>query len=117
MAVKMKHTETDRDLVVMRHNFTMEDNKTKERWLHTSTMIASGDSAVSGGQSIMSKSVGQTTALGVRLVLEGKVPQRGIVSPIHKEIYEPILKSLEGLGMFMVEESERPGVTTPRAKL
>jgi len=74
MAVKMKHTETDRDLVVMRHNFTMEDNKTKERWLHTSTMIASGDSAVSGGQSIMSRSVGQTTALGVRLVLEGKVP-------------------------------------------
>jgi len=49
MAEKMKHTSVDRDLVVMRHNFTMEDNKTKERWLHTSTMIISGDSAASGG--------------------------------------------------------------------
>lgn len=121
MAQKLKHTEIDRDLVVMRHNFTMEDNKTKERWLHTSTMIVSGDSHASGGSSIMSRSVGQTTALGVRLVLEGKVPQRGIVSPIHKEIYEPILKSLEGLGMMMVEESEKPGGTTAsnptRAKL
>lgn len=39
MAVKLKHESHDRDLVVMRHNFTMEDNKTKERWLHTATMI------------------------------------------------------------------------------
>ena len=42
MAVKMKHENHDRDLVVMRHNFRIEDPATKERWNHTSTMIQSG---------------------------------------------------------------------------
>lgn len=41
MAVRMRHTEIDRDLVVMRHNFVIENEK-KERWCHTSTWIESG---------------------------------------------------------------------------
>jgi len=31
------------------------------------------------------------------------------VSPIYKEIYQPILKELEGYGVMMIEESDRPG--------
>ena len=57
----------------------------------------------------MSQMVGITAAIGARLVLEGKVPQRGVLSPIYKELYQPILKELEKFGVFMVEESERPG--------
>ena len=57
----------------------------------------------------MSLTVGITAALGARLVLEGKVPQRGVISPVYKELYQPILKSLEKFGVLMVEESERPG--------
>ena len=41
MAAKMTHGETDRDLVVMRHIFVIED-KTGRRWKHTSTLIDSG---------------------------------------------------------------------------
>lgn len=41
MAAKMTHGETDRDLVVMRHIFIIED-KTGRRWRHTSTLIDSG---------------------------------------------------------------------------
>ena len=59
----------------------------------------------------MSKSVGVTAAIGARMVLTGKVPQRGVVSPIHPEVYGPILKELEKFGIVMVEESERPGGT------
>lgn len=107
LAAKLKHESHDRDLVVMRHLFMIED-KNKKRWRHTSTMIQSGQSHASGGISIMSKSVGVTTALGARMVLEGRIPQRGIVSPIHPEIYNPILKDLEKHEIIMVEESERP---------
>jgi hypothetical protein len=53
MADKMTHGESDRDLVVMRHNFILED-KNKKRWKHTSTMIDSGQSSKSGGNSLMS---------------------------------------------------------------
>lgn len=55
----------------------------------------------------MSKSVGVTTAIGARMVLEKKFPQRGVLSPIYPEIYNPILKELEKNGIMMFEESER----------
>jgi saccharopine dehydrogenase-like NADP-dependent oxidoreductase len=39
----------------------------------------------------MSKSVGVTAAIGARLILEGKIQMKGVVSPIFPEIYNPIL--------------------------
>ena len=57
----------------------------------------------------MSQMVGITAAIGARLVLQGKVPQKGVISPMYKELYVPILKELEKFGVLMVEESERPG--------
>jgi len=41
MAKRMEHTRNDRDLIVMRHNFIIENEK-KERWGHSSTWIESG---------------------------------------------------------------------------
>ncbi len=120
MATRMKHTEHDRDLVVMRHNFIIQNQK-KERWLHTSTWIDSGAAKISGGYSLMSKSVGVTAAIGARLVLENKISLKGVVSPMYPAIYNPILKILEEkFNIMMTEESERPdGLPTshPRAKL
>lgn len=72
MAERMAHRDVDRDLVAMRHNFVIENEK-KERWAHTSTWIDCGQSKASGGMSLMSKSVGVTAGIGARLVLEGKV--------------------------------------------
>ena len=108
LGVALKHTEHDRDLIVMRHNFTIEDQQ-KKQFKHTSTFIGSGESHASGGISIMSKTVGYTCGIGARMVLTGKVPQRGVVSPIYPEIYNPILRELENYGVRMIEESERPG--------
>jgi saccharopine dehydrogenase (NADP+, L-glutamate forming) len=117
MADKMTHGEADRDLVVMRHNFILED-KSKKRWRHTSTMIDSGQSFKSGGQSLMSRTVGITCAIGTRLILEGKIKRHGVLSPIYKDIYEPIMNELERFGIAMVEESERADLMYgPRAKL
>lgn len=44
LAKKLSMTDEDRDLVVMRHNFVIEDPKTKKRWKHYSTLIASVNS-------------------------------------------------------------------------
>lgn len=119
MAVRMRHTEIDRDLVVMRHNFIIENEK-KERWEHTSTWIESGHSKASGGMSLMSKSVGVTSGIGARLVLEGKIKRAGVVTPMTADVYEPILSTLENkFGISMIEESERPDglPVSQRAKL
>lgn len=113
MANKLAHESHDRDLVVMRHNFVVEDPKTGENWKQTSTFIESGQSHKSGGVSMMSKTVGITAAIATRLVLEKAFPQRGVLSPIYPEIYNPILKELERFDVSMKEESER----LPVAKL
>merc|ERR1711937_393141 len=119
MAERMEHTANDRDLVVMRHNFIIENEK-KERWAHTSTWIESGQSKASGGISLMSKSVGCTAGIGARLVLEGKIKRHGIVTPMTEDVYGPILQILEQkYGISMLEESERPDglPVSQRAKL
>jgi saccharopine dehydrogenase-like NADP-dependent oxidoreductase len=117
MADKMTHGETDRDLVVMRHNFILED-QTKRRWRHTSTLIDSGQSFKSGGASLMSQTVGITCAIGTRLIMDGKITRKGVLSPIYKDIYEPIMKELERFGIMMIEESERNDLLFgPKAKL
>lgn len=117
MAVRMEHTKHDRDLVVMRHNFMIENEK-KERWRHTSTWIESGASAASGGYSLMSTSVGVTCAITSRLVLDGKIKTPGVLSPTTPEIYEPILKILEEkFNIAMIEESERPDGLPIKSKI
>lgn len=55
----------------------------------------------------MAKTVGLTTAIGTRMVLDGKISQRGVLSPVTKEIYTPILAELEKHGIKMVEKSSR----------
>ena len=57
----------------------------------------------------MSTTVGVTCAIGARMVITGQIPQRGVLSPIYPEIYNPILRELENYGIRMIEESERPG--------
>jgi len=57
----------------------------------------------------MSKSVGVTAAIGARLVLEGKISAKGVVTPMTADIYEPIMKILEEkFNIKMTEESARP---------
>ncbi len=107
LAKKLSMTDEDRDLVVMRHNFIIEDPKIKKRWNHYSTLIASGNSKKQGGYTIMAKTVGMTAAIGARLILDNKISLRGVLSPIYKEIYEPCLNELEKYGVVMIEESER----------
>jgi len=121
MGAKLALNDQDRDLVVMRHVFYIQDPKDGQRWEHTSTMVASGKCKADRGETIMSQTVGITCALATRLVLDKKITQRGVLSPMEKEIYNPILKSLEKKGIVMVEESANPRahaiMSGPKAKM
>jgi saccharopine dehydrogenase-like NADP-dependent oxidoreductase len=68
-------------------------------------MVQSGESKNQKGHSIMSKTVGITSAIAARMVLERKIELKGVISPIHSEIYEPLLQELEREGIKMLEES------------
>lgn len=42
-----------------------------------------------------------------RMIIEDRIKMRGVLSPIHKEIYEHCLNELERHGIVLIEESER----------
>lgn len=91
---KMSYKDGESDLVVMRHIFEIEDADKNSKLLY-STMVATGDPQGSDGFSIMAKTVGYTTAIGVNLILDGKITETGVISPQSKSIYTQVLKILE----------------------
>ena len=43
----------------------------------------------------MSETVGLPVAICTKMILNGTIQLKGVQLPIHKEIYEPVLKELE----------------------
>ncbi len=95
-------SEDDRDMIVMWHKFEYVENG-KEREIN-STLVAIGDDAVN---TAMSKTVGLPVGIATRLILEGKISEKGVQIPIQKGIYDPILTELSGLGFEMMEEQRK----------
>jgi saccharopine dehydrogenase-like NADP-dependent oxidoreductase len=87
---KLNLDTSDKDMIVMQHQFEYQLN---EKLMHlTSSLVSIGEDPVN---TAMSKTVGLPLAIAAKLFIEGEIKQRGIVLPILKEIYEPVLAELE----------------------
>jgi len=95
---KWKLKPTDKDLVVMHHEFEYE--KKGEKRIRTSTMSQKG---VNAEETAMAQTVGLPMAIFVKLVVEGKIKSRGVQIPVMKEVYEPVLTELEQYGIVFKE--------------
>lgn len=95
---KWKLKPTDKDMVVMHHEFEYE--KKGEKRLRTSTMSQKG---VNADETAMAQTVGLPMAIFVKLVVEGKIKSRGVQIPVMKEVYEPVLNELEEYGIVFKE--------------
>ena len=67
----------------------------------TSTMINTG---IPGGASAMSRTVGLPVAIAAKLIAEGKINHYGVIIPIYKEIYGPILAELKTMNIKFEEK-------------
>ena len=47
----------------------------------------------------MARTVGYPLAIATRMGLEGRIADRGIVTPVKPDVYNPILDELEGMGI------------------
>lgn len=98
---KWKLEKDDKDMIVMWHKFVYEmDGMEKERH---SSMVLLGDSEYTA----MSKSVGLPVGIAAKLLLNGKIQEKGIHVPILKGMYQPILKELEENGIVFFEQQIR----------
>ena len=85
----------------MQHKFEFEVEKSKKR-LFSSMAVIGTDSI----RTAMAKTVGLPIFFAAKLILEGKVSLKGVRIPVYKELYIPILKSLEKEGIQFIESIE-----------
>ena len=88
----------DRDMIVMQHQFEyLLRNK-----LHKvdSSLVVYGETSE---KTAMAKTVGLPVAIATKLILNNKFNLKGVCIPVYKEIYEPILKELNHLGVIFTE--------------
>ena len=97
----MSYAPGERDLLVLRHEFRARFGNRMQQI--SSTMV---DFGIPGGDSSMSRTVGLPAAIGVKLILHGKVSRTGVLTPVVPEIYEPVLDELENLGIRFEERWE-----------
>ncbi len=55
-------------------------------------------------ETAMAKTVGLPLGIAAKLLAQGKINSRGVVIPVSKEFYEPILIALSTLGIQLVEK-------------
>lgn len=103
MQEKMKYKEGERDMLILKHKFIVE-NKDKSRDMITSTMI---DYGIPYGDTSMARTVSLPLGIGVKLMAENKIDLKGVVRPIKKEVYRLVLKELEKLNIKLVEKKVR----------
>lgn len=89
----------DKDMIVMHHKFGYQDTNGKHQI--ESSMIIKGDDQT---YTAMAKTVGLPVAMAALRILNGEIKQYGVQLPIHKEVYEPILKELQSYGINFVEK-------------
>ncbi|MEO0472978.1 MAG: saccharopine dehydrogenase C-terminal domain-containing protein [Bacteroidota bacterium] len=95
---KLVFREEDTDMLVMVDHFDYEkDGKTYRR---ISSLVSKGLDPV---HTAISRTVGLPAAIGARLILTGEIDRRGVMIPVHPQIYRPILDELESLGIGFIE--------------
>ena len=97
---KLFYKKGEKDMILLQHKFTIETKK-KMKELITSTLI---DYGIPNGDSSMARTVSLPLAIGVKLILTGKITLTGVQIPIMKKIYDPVLNELENMGIKMVEK-------------
>jgi saccharopine dehydrogenase-like NADP-dependent oxidoreductase len=91
----------DKDMIVMVHLVEYISEGKKKRL--TSSLVVRGDDQV---QTAMAKTVGYPLGIIARLILKGQINRTGVHLPIYPDIYIPVLKELEQMGISFSEKTE-----------
>ena len=102
MLEKMEYAPSERDMLLMHHEFIAEFGSHKEKIF--STMV---DYGIKDGDSSMSRTVSLPAAIASAMILDGKIDLKGVLIPVFPQIYEPVLDELKTLGIECKESTEK----------
>lgn len=91
----------DKDMLVMWHRFRYSlDGGSKE--LQASLVVKGLDTTYTA----MAQTVGLPMGIAAKLLLNGRISDRGVLLPLKPELYDPILNELASLGIAFTEREE-----------
>jgi len=103
MVEKLQYGEGERDMIVLQHEF-IASYPDGQRERIVSTLV---DFGVPGGDSSMARTVGLPAAIGTKLILEGRIKERGVHIPVLPDIYIPILGELRAMDITFKEKRQK----------
>ncbi len=96
---KWEFREGDRDMVVLRTEIIYKSNKGRKKI--SSTMIYKGTDQLN---TAMTYTGGLPVGIAVKLIASEEIKEKGVVIPVYKDIYTPVLKELQEYGIKFIEE-------------
>jgi len=99
---KMKMGEQDKDLIVMQHHFRFREEGKEKEW--SSVMVLKGRDQ---HHTAMADTVGLPMGILTKKILEGSLKLTGVQIPVMPEVYIPVLKELETLGVVFQEKEKK----------
>jgi saccharopine dehydrogenase-like NADP-dependent oxidoreductase len=104
MIGKMGLGDKERDMVVLQHTFLAGYSDGRKEVIR-SRMLDFGSPS---DDTSIARTVALPAAIGVEMILQGQIREKGVHIPVIPSIYEPVLTALEGLGIKMTEEYGLP---------
>ncbi|XP_060633718.2 alpha-aminoadipic semialdehyde synthase, mitochondrial [Anolis sagrei] len=100
MEAKLSYGAGERDMIVMRNEIGLKhpSGHLEDKYVN---LVVYGDK----GYSAMAKTVGYPTAIAAKMVLDGEIDAKGMVIPLTKNIYGPILKRVQAEGISYSTQS------------
>lgn len=98
---KLVLNPNDKDMLVMHHEFEYRLND--QYYALNSSMVNIGEDQTFTS---MSNTVGLPMAIAAKMLLKGEIKEKGVILPIHKEIYEPILDELSAYHIRFIDTVE-----------
>jgi alpha-aminoadipic semialdehyde synthase len=94
----LQYKGNERDMVIMHHGIqaNFDDGRIEN---HSCSLQLFGDDKMTA----MCKTVGYTTAIGAKLILDGGITSKGLLLPLSKEVYIPSLDLLKKEGVILEE--------------
>ncbi|XP_042323447.1 alpha-aminoadipic semialdehyde synthase, mitochondrial isoform X1 [Sceloporus undulatus] len=101
MEAKLSYGPGERDMIVMRNEIGLKHPSGHLEDKYVSLVVYGDDK----GYSAMAKTVGYPTAIAAKMVLDGEINSKGMVIPLTKNIYGPILQRIQAEGISYSTQS------------
>jgi saccharopine dehydrogenase-like NADP-dependent oxidoreductase len=101
MLEKCPFKKGERDMIVLQHEFIINYPAKQEKVY--STLV---DYGIPDGDSSMARTVSLPVAIATRMIVEGRITQRGVIAPVEPAVYNAILDELATMNIVCKERSE-----------